>query len=211
MRHPSRTDRAFTLIELLTVIGIIGVLVALLFPAIKSALIKAEVTRAQSAIANLSTAFRAYYTEYGKWPISDSVDQWNEYNYVVDSNMVALLSGSDVGTLTSPGPTIEQLGVVGGTSPKAQFQGNPRRIVFLQLKQSDIGNVPGCPGCYLDPWKKAYYMKFDVTYGNTTADPFENTNYWVSSGFLIWSDGPDNQENQAGDGQGVNTDNVKNW
>ena len=63
MKQHSRTNRAFTLIELLAVIGIIGVLVALLFPAIKSALIKSEVIRAQSGISNLSTAFKAYYTE----------------------------------------------------------------------------------------------------------------------------------------------------
>ncbi len=68
MRYLFRTKRAFTLIELLTVIAIIGVLIALLFPAIKSALGKAEASKAQTAIAGLSTAFQHYYTEYGKWP-----------------------------------------------------------------------------------------------------------------------------------------------
>ncbi len=207
MKRHSGTDRAFTLIEMLAVIGIIALLVALLFPAIKSALIKSEATRAQGGISNLNTAFKAYYTEYGKWPISDTAATWN---YVIDANMVALLSGSDIEPPYSAAlPTIESFGVVGGTH--GQFQGNPRKIAFLQFKQSDLGNVPNCTGCYLDPWKKAYYVKFDVTYAGVIPSPFESTNYWVTSGSLIWSDGPDGQENQGGGSQGINVDNVTSW
>ncbi|MGD1020534.1 MAG: type II secretion system protein [Verrucomicrobiia bacterium] len=207
MKPFSSKHRAFTLIELLAVIGIIGVLVALLIPAIKSSLIKAEVSQAQSGISNLSTAFKAYYTEYGKWPISDTAATWN---YVVDANMVALLSGSDIeAPYSTAQPTIESFGVVGGTH--GTFQGNPRKIIFLQFKQSDLGNVPNCTGCYLDPWKKAYYVKFDVTYAGVTPSPFENTNYWIASGSLIWSDGPDGQENTVGGGVGINKDNVTSW
>src|SRR5271156_1405291 len=93
MKQYSQTDRAFTLIELLAVIGIIALLVALLFPAIKSALIKAEVVRAQSGISNLSTALKAYYTEYGKWPVVDTVTPPTVDTYLIDQNFVALLQG----------------------------------------------------------------------------------------------------------------------
>jgi type II secretory pathway pseudopilin PulG len=56
------------LLELLTVIAIIAVLAGLLFPMIKIVLTRAEVAKAQQAVGGLATAFRAYYTEYGKWP-----------------------------------------------------------------------------------------------------------------------------------------------
>jgi type II secretory pathway pseudopilin PulG len=59
------------MIELLTVIAIIGILAAMLFPAIKGAITKAKETKARSAVAGLTTAFKAYYTEYGKWPASN--------------------------------------------------------------------------------------------------------------------------------------------
>jgi prepilin-type N-terminal cleavage/methylation domain-containing protein len=207
MKYPFQNKRAFTLIELLTVIAIIIILTALLFPAIKNALLKSEVAQAQSGISNLSTALRAYYTEYGKWPISDTAGTWN---YVVDANMVSLLSGTDIGTLTSPGPTTELDGVLGGSS--GQFQGNPRKIPFLQFKQSDLGTFTTCQDCYLDPWKKPYYLKLDVTYANTIPNPFDNTVPAITNGFLVWSDGPDGQESHtAGDGVGVNKDNVKSW
>lgn len=217
MKQHSRTDRAFTLIELLAVIGIIGVLAALLLPAIKTVLLKSEITQAQTGISNLSTAFKAYYTEYGKWPISDT--QTPGKYYVVDANMVALLLGTDVeAPLSAAQPATESGGGLGG--PSGTFQGNPHRVVFLQFQRSDIGNVPGCSGCYLDPWKKPYFVDFDFTYANTVPDPFDNTLPAITTGFLVWSDGPDGQENQiCGDPPGpwheppkcVNRDNVKSW
>src|SRR6266478_7397834 len=90
-----KAKRAFTLIELLTVIAIIGVLIALLFPAIKSALGKAEATKAQQGISGLATAFKAYYTEYGKWPVADITPGGgnSNYTYTVDTKFVALLQG----------------------------------------------------------------------------------------------------------------------
>jgi len=210
MKPFSARNRAFTLIEMLAVIGIIALLVALLFPAIKSSLMKSEVTRAQSGISNLSTAFRAYYTEYGKWPISDTtVGQ----RYVVDANMVALLSA---GSITAGAiPTIEMNGAISGSS--GQFQGNPRNIVFLQFKQSELGAAPPYLGYYLDPWKKPYFFSFDVTYVNNIPNPFAAQ--YITNGFIVWSDGPDGQESQScGDPPGpysttpcVNSDNVKSW
>lgn len=217
MRQRTRTDCAFTLIELLAVIGIIGVLAALLFPAIKTAILRSEVSQAQTGVSNLSTAFKAYYTEYGKWPVADTPTP-NKY-YVVDANMVALLSGADIGTLTTPFPTTETGGTIGG--PSGTFQGNPRKIPFLQFKQSDLGTITGCSDCYLDPWKKPYFFNLDFTYVNTIPDPFDMTAQAITNGFLVWSDGPDGQESQTcGDPPGpyhnepppcVNRDNVKSW
>src|SRR6266404_2840510 len=90
MKNNHRTN-AFTLIELLTVIAIIGVLIALLFPAIRAALLKAEITKAQSAVTGLSGAFRSYYTEYGKWPAAESIA--NTPTILVSTKMLGLLKG----------------------------------------------------------------------------------------------------------------------
>jgi prepilin-type N-terminal cleavage/methylation domain-containing protein len=64
--------RGFTLIELLTVIAIIAILVGLLFPAIRTAISKAERAKAQTTVVGLASSFRAFYTEYGRWPSGGS-------------------------------------------------------------------------------------------------------------------------------------------
>jgi prepilin-type N-terminal cleavage/methylation domain-containing protein len=198
MRQNGRTN-AFTLIELLTVIAIIGVLAALLFPAIKSALLKAETSKAQAAISGLSTAFRAYYTEYGKWPIADTIP--GAYN--VDTPLYGILKGENNTT------------VIGTRT----YQGNPRNIVFLEFKAADLV-ASGITTNFVDPWKQVYHCTFDVTYVNQVPNPFmvllptlcSGANC-INSGFVIWSAGPDGQVDQLGDvpPSPFNKDNVKSW
>jgi len=68
MRTQNQILRAFTLVELMIVISIIAVLVALLFPAIKIALLKAETGKAKGTIMSIASAFKALDREYGGWP-----------------------------------------------------------------------------------------------------------------------------------------------
>jgi len=214
---------AFTLVELLTVIAIIAVLAGLLVPTIKTAMLKAETAKAQTAISGLSTAFRAYYTEYGKWPIVDSSGSYNDF--IVDEVMVALLSGDDVGGVsvafpTPPGPAIDTLPV--GTysslgTAVATIQRNARKIPFLEFKTKDIDKTTGNPdsGSFLDPWGRPYHFRLDVNYQNNLEDPFFSAvvvGSTVTNGFLIWSVGPDGQYDRTTTGiSQLNKDNVKSW
>ena len=60
--------KAFTLIELLTVIAIIAVLMGLLFPAISAAKEQARRADAGVALRNIVSACKSYQTDYGKFP-----------------------------------------------------------------------------------------------------------------------------------------------
>lgn len=66
MSVPKRVG--FTLIELLIVMAIIGILIGLLFPAIKAAIEGARRAQAVSACKQIETAIKAYYNDYGKFP-----------------------------------------------------------------------------------------------------------------------------------------------
>jgi type II secretion system protein G len=66
--HSSGNWAAFTLIELLIVVAIIGILAAIAVPNFMNAQMRARVSRAQSDLRNLSVALESYRLDNNRYP-----------------------------------------------------------------------------------------------------------------------------------------------
>lgn len=71
-RRCLRPTAAFTLMELLIVIAILGILMGLLFPAVNGALDSARKAQAKNDVVQIANAVIMYETEYGTFPTNSS-------------------------------------------------------------------------------------------------------------------------------------------
>ncbi len=147
--QPLSRSRGFTLVELLTVIMIIGVLFAILMPAIGRARQAAARAEAQRHLGDIVTAFRSYLNEYGRYPLqnatnSDRVYQ-DEANFPSYSLAINILR-ADEDALDSGELEMH----------------NPKKITFLSVRDKNINS----DGLFVDPWGTRYYVAADWSMDN---------------------------------------------
>ena len=203
-RRTRPTNSAFTMIEMLVVIAVIGILAGLLLPVLGKARQQAKTVKAQTAINGLAAAFTAYHTEYGMWPVS-TTSPMTMGKIFISTGMYGLLKGEDIN-----GSVVDSNTVVNTIVP-ITYNGNSRRITFLEFKAADLA-VSGTVTNFWDPWQVFYRCKFDTQYANQIQNPFD-TGQNISAGVLVWSDGPDGKEilDSTIGMTDVNADNVISW
>lgn len=140
--------KAFTLVEMLLVITVIGILAGLLLPMVGRSIQKAKKGSASATAQNIAHAVRSYYTEYGRLPLPNSAVNCGGLP-CPDEN--AYPNG---GTCDAAASREICLILYGNDTPLGM---NPRKIAFL-------GGIVHADGRYLDPWGNQYLMKFDSNY-----------------------------------------------
>jgi prepilin-type N-terminal cleavage/methylation domain-containing protein len=177
--NPPRSHRAgFTLVELLTVIAIIGILAGMLMTALPAAVNSAKKAKAKSEMAGIVTAIQSYDQDYSRYPVSPATQSFanagnndmtlggaffnrdGSYNASLgftNSEVIAILM--DIATTTV-------------TSVNANHQKNPKQVKYLNAKMSGDTSSPGVGTdlVYRDPWGNPYVITMDLNYDDQCSD-----------------------------------------
>lgn len=123
MNRPQRRDhrRAFTLVELLVVIGIIGILIAILVPVISKVRISAQTAATQNMLVQIGAAIENYHHDFGAYPgatpdmfMGKAPPQGMLTGLTGPESLVlALLGGVDANFATTPPTFTYNAGLVG--------------------------------------------------------------------------------------------------
>jgi prepilin-type N-terminal cleavage/methylation domain-containing protein len=192
-----RTRSAFTLVEMLVVIAIIGILAGLLLPALAGAKKAAKIAKAKTEISGIVAAVQQYDTTYSRLPASPgAVGAANpDFTFGTVTNGILMTSGTTPG---APLPTIttenastpytaansevmaillDNTNFVGSstTGPiNANHAKNPQQIIFLNAKSSGDNISPGIGNdlVFRDPWGNPYIISMDLNYDGKTRDGY---------------------------------------
>ncbi len=117
---------AFTLVELLTVIGIMGVLISILVPVLRASNRKAQIMTARNQISEIVEAVKTYQaTYYGRYPVSEAA-------------IYSKIDGQDIGVHDYTFGTIDG----SGRTSLLDRLGNPLTLVTNTIEAPGRGLAP---------------------------------------------------------------------
>lgn len=188
-------EEAFTLIELLIVITIIIALLGMLFPVYNGVQDRARKVQAKNDLTQIVTAVNAYYTEYGKYPVTTN-DTPLANTGDLFFTLRAIASGANAGDAANPRR------IVFITPPDATDQANPR------------SGIKAADGQWYDPWGTTYKVAIDGDYDNQlTQNPYTNGagTSPLRQTIIAWSLGKDLQLGTRGNSIFTGSDDVISW
>jgi len=151
-----RRPRAFTLVELLVVIAIIGILIALLLPAVQAAREAARGSHCKNNLKQLALAFHEHHGAYGKFPPG-----WVQAPFTVPQGNI-VQGGHGFGPFLLPYFEQDSLARIYRWDKRAQGPENqPVATTQLEILQ--------CPSAEPDRWVTAVEDSKNYSYGGRGA------------------------------------------
>lgn len=208
-------DRAFTLVELLTVIVIIAILSGITFGVVRGVSDKGRVARAQSEMAALSTALEEYRRQFGDYLRLDSgtedakdddqIDPTPEENERYQPtrndrayNLFRALNGRIAPDRSKLKRRIDKNGLTADkygrsfvnpslfTLERTEETSEPANVEVIPVPEtSATADDPDFANAFLDPWGNRYIYFYRDDESTTSARK------WKRNGFILLSAGPD--------------------
>jgi prepilin-type N-terminal cleavage/methylation domain-containing protein len=161
-----RRGRAFTLVELLVVMGIIAILAAVVIAGISSALRFAKRTKANTTAMQIQTAMQNYYAEYGVYPTQANYPKTPGDAYYTGT------AASAVGWQNLMYALCGNINPLTGATVAGGAVTNSRSIPYLTPVRGDLDTTYGIP---VNPFGSAatspyFYMVVDTDYSGVVGD-----------------------------------------
>ena len=168
--------RAFTLIELLTVIGIIAILAGITFGVVKGVQERAAIGQAKVELAVLAQALEAYKLQYGDYPQIGRYTTATAPTAASNSNQPGLLFNALMGKLGPINNTFNN------TLGKASVE--PSKLSTINADYPAASGNTLVANAFIDPWGRAYLYSY-----RTSAT---GGGGWLKPSYYLYSVGPTN-------------------